>query len=263
MNNLQLKERRHRHKDPTDPEVMEREFWAFLDKEKAKSMFAILIYAYHKPHSYHLSNVQLGLGLDAACSTHNVRFHFWTIRLSSLHNLQPSSLCMTLKNLANCTLVFKEVWHKADLEPHAQTHYIKMMEMSRKSRRFNHHKLDTPVNIVILRLLDQLDVEHDDVKDLHKSMGKISPFFHKEFFDAPEGEKYKASLLFKQEERAKIMPDSRSHWSNKARPKEFWKEVDKGLKKMEYADDVENLPEEWDMAVRPIIARRKFPLSHI
>ncbi len=165
--------------------------------------------------------------------------------------------------MANSTPVFKEVWHKADLEPHAQTHYIEMMEMSRKSRRFNHQKFDTPVNIMILRLLDQLDVEDDDVKDLNKSIAKISPFFHKDFFDAPEGQSYKDSLLFKQEERAKIMPDSRSHWSNKTRPKEFWKEVDEGLKKMEYADDVENLPEEWDMAVRPIIARRKFLLSQI
>jgi len=65
MNKLQLKERRHRHKDPTDPEVMEREFWAFLEKEKAKSMFAILIYAYHK--TTFVSSIKCPIGTWTPC----------------------------------------------------------------------------------------------------------------------------------------------------------------------------------------------------
>ncbi len=75
MNNLQLKDRRIRQKDPTDPEVMEREFWAFLDKEKAKSMFTILISVHHKLHLYHLPTSSYDPDIRSLALS-NVQYHF-------------------------------------------------------------------------------------------------------------------------------------------------------------------------------------------
>lgn len=98
--------------------------------------------------------------------------------------------------------IFKEVWHKADLAPHAQTHYIEMMEMTRKCRKFNHFTFDCAPVILALNLIDDLDVKYEDKKDLHKTIAKLTPFFHKEFFDSKDGEAFKESLLFKQEEKS-------------------------------------------------------------
>ncbi len=128
--------------------------------------------------------------------------------------------------------------------------------MSKQSRIFNHRKATR--NILTLRLIDILDVDPSDTKDLHKAVAKISPFFHPEFFTWKDGKPFKDSLLFKQEERSKILPTIRKHTSNKMRPAEFFGELDEAMKDMSDEDDLEALPEKWDIAVRPIIARRKF-----
>ena len=159
----------------------------------------------------------------------------------------------------NASIVFKEVWHKADLEPQAQTRYIEMKEMARKSRKFNQRDFKNPACLLTFQLLQWLDAFEDDARDLHKAIGKLSPFFYPEFLDSEEGQAFKESLLFKQEERAKHLPDIRSSVGNAHRPKSFWKEWDEVKKNMK--GDLDETPAQWDVAVRPIIAHCKLILT--
>jgi hypothetical protein len=157
----------------------------------------------------------------------------------------------------NASVVFKEVWHKADLEPEAQTHYIEMKEMARKSRKFNQRDFENPTCLLTFSLIQWLDAFRDDARDLHKAVGMLCPFFYREFLDSKEGEGFKDSLLFRQEERAKHLPDIRSSVGNAHRPKSFWKEWDDVEKNMK---DLSDTPAQWDVAVRPIIAHCKLML---
>ncbi|CZR66639.1 uncharacterized protein PAC_16540 [Phialocephala subalpina] len=147
--------------------------------------------------------------------------------------------------------IFKEVWHKADLAPHAQTRYIEMVEMTRKCRRYNHFTFDCAPVIPALTLIDELNVGYEDKKDLHQAIAKLTPFSHKEFFASKYGDDFKDSLLFRQEERAKAARDTRSHYSVRMCPAEFFEKLDA---EFATADGIEDLPEECDLVVRPTMA---------
>lgn len=129
--------------------------------------------------------------------------------------------------------------------------------MARKSRKFNQRDLRNPVCLLSFQLLKWLDAFKDDARDLHKAIGKLSPFFYPEFLDSKEGEAFKDSLLFKQEERAKHLPHIRSSVGNAHRPKSFWKEWDEVKKNMKDMKDLDDTPAQWDVAVRTIIAHCK------
>lgn len=103
----------------------------------------------------------------------------------------------------------------------------------------------------------------DDVKDAEKATGKIYPFFNSEFLDTEVGNGFKESLIFKQEERAQNYPDIRTDKSTIRQPKEFYTELDKFRKKMRSTDDYAEFPLEWDMTIRPILAKRKSPHSGV
>jgi len=138
-----------------------------------------------------------------------------------------------------------------------------MMEMAKKSRRFNNQVFDCAPVILALQLLEDLNIGPEDARDTHKATAKIAPYFHSEFLASNDGEPFRNSLMFRQEERAKNYPDVRTHISNKMRLPEFFEEVDKEFSKMAHTDDLETLPEEWDLTVRPTIAHRKFfPTTH-
>lgn len=129
------------------------------------------------------------------------------------------------------------------------------MAMAKRSLRFNERNPEGFTSPVTLSLMKWLSATGDDVRDVRKAVAKVSPFFNREFLDSKDGEEFCASLLFKQEERAKQLPDIRSAFSNTSRKKEFWKgweQVKKDIK------DLDDIPEEWDVAIRPIIARRKY-----
>jgi hypothetical protein len=155
----------------------------------------------------------------------------------------------------NTSVVFKEVWHKADLEPEAQTHYIEMKEMARESFKFHHRSFKHPVFRLTISLVKWLDVAPgDDSKDLNKCISKLAPFFFPEFLETDVGERFKDSFLFRQEKRAKLIPDIRTSLSNVCRPADYWNDWDEVKKNMETLDDI---PAEWDIAIRPIIAKCK------
>ncbi|PVH81349.1 hypothetical protein DL98DRAFT_571218 [Cadophora sp. DSE1049] len=148
--------------------------------------------------------------------------------------------------------IFKQVWHQADTTPHAQAHYIEMLEMCRSSRKFNHRTFDCPATVLTFNLLADMNIDTGDSKDLHRAVAKMTPFFHKEFF-APDaiGEPFKDSLIFNQDARAKEYPETRSHRSNKMQPEAFWEEFDREMGEVE---GIWDLPPERDLAIRPIIA---------
>jgi hypothetical protein len=119
-----------------------------------------------------------------------------------------------------------------------------------------------------MQMADHFREERRIVDDCFKAYAAISLFFETDKFKAHRvGSMFKDSLLLNQEQRAKNVPDRRTHKSNKTMPTEFWKDWEKILKdnKRCPADAVEDIyPMEWRKAIRPIVIRRKsFPLLSI
>lgn len=73
-----------------------------------------------------------------------------------------------------------------------------------------------------------------------------------DFFESGDGLMLKNHLIVDQLERAKHLPDRRTSTSNKCMPKQFWNEWDRIRK------EAEVFPEDWDKAIRPILAHRQF-----
>lgn len=120
--------------------------------------------------------------------------------------------------------VFKEVWHKVDLDLHSQTRYIEMMNMARKSRKYHHRKFDCSPMILGFQLILDMDVKRVDKKNLRTSIAKLAPFFDADFLGSETGQPFKDSIIFNQVERAGQGRTGRSHHSNKYRPASFFKE---------------------------------------
>ncbi|KAA8568094.1 hypothetical protein EYC84_008502 [Monilinia fructicola] len=133
---------------------------------------------------------------------------------------------------------FKKAWHTADATPMDMSDFF--------------GKASTVLNF---QVMGWLDVTADDVKDAQKALGKVYPFFNPEFLETEEGKEFKDSLMFNQEERAKCYPDIRTDKSTVHHPKEFYADLDKCRKKMRFIDDYTSFPLEWDITIRPIIAK--------
>jgi hypothetical protein len=99
------------------------------------------------------------------------------------------------------------------------------------------------------------------VDDAFKAYAAIALFFDTDAFTAHEcGSMFKDSKLLHQEERAKDVPDRRTHMSNKTMPSEFWKDWDTLLKdnKRCNSDAVDDIfPMAWRKAIRPVVIRCK------
>lgn len=113
-----------------------------------------------------------------------------------------------------------------------------------------HHNLRLPV------FLDVHPEAHRHVlRDMKKALAMMALFFPFGFDSIVEG--YPGNLadhlIFNQGERAKTRLDRRSPQNNKLRGPEFFKEFEEEFKKND-----EWCPAEWDQAVRPIIAKRKY-----
>ncbi|KAI9649174.1 hypothetical protein NHQ30_001742 [Ciborinia camelliae] len=160
--------------------------------------------------------------------------------------------------LTQLYVAFKKAWHQADVTPHGQEQYLEMKKMAHKSWRYNHTRRDffrASSTVLNFQVMNWLNVTADDVKDAQKAMGKVYPFFNPEFLATEEGKEFKDSLMFNQEERAKHYPDIRTDKSTVHHTKEFYADLDKYRKKMKYTDDYTSFPLEWDMKIRPIIAK--------
>lgn len=127
------------------------------------------------------------------------------------------------------------------------------------SRKYNLRSQDTPTSILSVQLFDWLDAlgRHDSLA-VHRAIAKLSPFFFPDFFESKPGQQYKDSLLYNQEERAKHLPDIRTHTSNTYRATKFWGEWDEARKNMAHGGDLDAIPEYMDTAIRPIVAHCKW-----
>ncbi len=153
-------------------------------------------------------------------------------------------------------IVFKEAWHKADLEPHGQERYMYMLDLVRRVEAL----LSKRKGVAYIAALAFLDINPDThrrvIPDMHEAFTKMAFFFPSmtDYLSPGLQEEVKNSLMVNQAERAKTLPDRRRHNSNKTMPTEFWNEW-RAIKKKGNLDD--DFPDDWDKAIRPTIAQRE------
>ena len=90
------------------------------------------------------------------------------------------------------------------------------------------------------------------VPDMLQARGMMALFFPSSFFESDFGILHKDSLLVNQLERAKTLPNRRTHASNKFVDKKLFEEWEAHWRHSRCFDDY---PLEWDIANRPIIAK--------
>ncbi|KAH7067817.1 hypothetical protein FB567DRAFT_256347 [Paraphoma chrysanthemicola] len=158
--------------------------------------------------------------------------------------------------------VFKNSWHQADQEPGAMGRYAEMMFMISSMDAFlmGNGLNAGPFELCkFMQMASHFREERRVVDDAFKAYAAIALFFEsKAFLDHGIGKLFTDSQLLDQEERAKHVPDRRTHLSNKTMPDEFWKDWDKLLKDNDRSsgDPVEDIyPLELRKAIRPIVIR--------
>jgi hypothetical protein len=158
--------------------------------------------------------------------------------------------------------VFKKSWHDADLQPGAYKHYAQQQLMVMCMDSIVMSGLNPgPFELCkFMQMASHFREERRIVDDAFKAYAAIALFFDTDkFLASPISELFTDSKLLKQEERAKDVPDRRTHKSNKTMPPEFWKDWDKLLrdKKRTSSDAVDDIfPMEWRKAIRPVVIRR-------
>ncbi|KAF2197150.1 hypothetical protein GQ43DRAFT_484368 [Delitschia confertaspora ATCC 74209] len=160
--------------------------------------------------------------------------------------------------------IFKECFHKADMEPGAAA---KLFELQLMVVRMDFFLMDriTTGPFELLALMDPdaelITEERRIVTDAFMAHAAVSLFFDdaEAFLSSDYGRFFeKDSLLLNQTERAQQIPDRRTRKSNKTMPKELWAEWDKLLKDngREQGTNAHDIyPREWSVIVRPIIMR--------
>ncbi|KAL8672046.1 MAG: hypothetical protein Q9168_003473 [Polycauliona sp. 1 TL-2023] len=147
---------------------------------------------------------------------------------------------------------FKAGWHAADLAPGGPERWKETKTIVDQMKTFMAKSADCFKHYHIVRFLDVHPDKHRRVvKDALDARAMALLFFSPDFLASEHGSPHKDSLLFNQRERALNPPSRRPHTSDAKKPKSFWDEFDTHFK----SHHVNNYPAEWDIAVRPIIAR--------
>lgn len=160
--------------------------------------------------------------------------------------------------------VFKQSFHLGDAEPQALSRYVEHKFMVEAMDEFIMSRgIDTgPFELCkMMHMADLFCEERRIVDDAFRAYAAIAVFFEGDAFLASEhGEPWRDTKLLDQDERAKHIPDRRTHMSNKSLPREFWKEWDALLEKhkRKAGDVVHDIyPMEWRKALRPVIIKRE------
>lgn len=173
---------------------------------------------------------------------------------------------MQFQNLTNA--VFKQSFHLGDAEPNALSRYVEHKFMVDAMDEFimSHGVNPGPFELCkTMHMADLFREERRIVDDAFRAYASIAVFFESDTFLASEhGEPWRDSKLFDQEERARHVPDRRTHLSNKTMPKDFWNDWDELLKRNkrhsgDVCDDI--FPMEWRKATRSVIIKRECNLS--
>ncbi|OCK76507.1 hypothetical protein K432DRAFT_335574 [Lepidopterella palustris CBS 459.81] len=153
--------------------------------------------------------------------------------------------------------VFKDCWHKGDLEPGATEKYKELQKIVLQMDDYQMTKL-TMGPFEMLAFLGVMPRHRRVVPDAFHAYAGVALFFEAEgFLNSDNGQEFKQSLLLNQAERAKKLPNRRTHMSNKTLPEELWVPWDTLLRtnKRKHGQAVDDIyPFEWDKAIRPIIA---------
>ncbi len=175
--------------------------------------------------------------------------------------------------------MLKEGFHQADLEGEAQQRYDESMRLIVGLQKYQPGNTNDDWAWYCLELLDWLKLHAyydeyvsettqpwphryimQDIIQAFMTMALFSPELEvtgvvQDYLGTEEGSKFRESLLFDPLARSKQRPDSRTRTSSSERPASFWKEWHAILQSDGYWMD--SYPWEWNMAVRPILAKRK------
>ena len=147
---------------------------------------------------------------------------------------------------------FKRSWHQADLEQGAQERYREAALIVDQMSRFDEEQH----RFRYIRDLHFLGVhphKHRRIMpDMLQARGMMGLFFPSSFFESELGILHRDTLIVNQSERAKNVPNRRTHASNKTVDKKLFEEWDAHWKQSPGSHDY---PLEWDIANRPIIAK--------
>ncbi|KAL8979797.1 MAG: hypothetical protein Q9205_004956 [Flavoplaca limonia] len=147
---------------------------------------------------------------------------------------------------------FKAAFHAADLSPGGSERWQEAQTLIKQMMQFNTMSDDTFKHYHTLRFLDVHPDKHRRVtRDALEARATACLFFPSSFLSSQFGTPHKDSLLLNQPERALNPPPKRPHASDAKKPKNFWDEFDTHFK----THAIDDYPAEWDIAVRPIIAR--------
>ncbi|KAK3680976.1 hypothetical protein B0T22DRAFT_523758 [Podospora appendiculata] len=210
------------------------------------------------------------------------------LAFSSVRLKLTFSLSNTAKTLKNRNVldrdrgyVFKDTFHLGDLEPGGPGRYKESMDMVNSLQKYESPNPNAHGDWTwfCMELLDWLhlkifDDDYDDenpnspwphrfvLQDIVQAFMMMGLFFLnlretsiiREFLDSEAGKPFKDSRIFDPVSRSKSRPDVRTRASTKARPRKFWEKWDKEV----YTGDdlyINAVPKDWNMAIRPIIAK--------
>lgn len=158
--------------------------------------------------------------------------------------------------------VFKESWHRADLEPGAKQKWAEAADLVKKMGDC----FEGARSWSIFYPLEFLDLDAHQhrrvIADMRQAQAMMALFFEESpTVSANKVEKkLHEHIIVDQANRVKILPDRRRHESNKCMPKEFWAEWDALVKEGRLKD---TFPVEWDRMTRPMIAHCSHHLDSI
>ncbi|KAF2995552.1 hypothetical protein E8E13_003449 [Curvularia kusanoi] len=157
---------------------------------------------------------------------------------------------------------FKQSFHLGDTEPGTLKRYVEHRYMVDAMDAFiMEHKINTgPFELCqTMDMASLIREERRIVDDAFIAYASIALFFEGDAFLASDlGESWRDTKLLDQEERAKYVPDRRTHMSNKSMPQEFWKGWDDLLKenRRHEGDCVDDIyPMEWRKAIRSVVVK--------
>ncbi|KAL1606580.1 hypothetical protein SLS60_003985 [Paraconiothyrium brasiliense] len=157
--------------------------------------------------------------------------------------------------------VFKHSWHQGDLSHNAMRKEVHWRFMASVMDDIVMTSLNRgPFELCkFMNMASLFTQERRIVDDAFNAYAAVALFFDTEtFLNSEKGNMFKDSNLLDQAERAKHIPDRRTHKSNKTMPKSFWEEWDR-LRRDNNREVDDNtydiMPLEWRKAMRPVIIR--------
>ncbi|KAL6720831.1 hypothetical protein ACLMJK_002756 [Lecanora helva] len=149
--------------------------------------------------------------------------------------------------------VFKRSWYAADLSPGSQEKRHEADVILKQMIDYIDTRTDKFKYFHTLRFLDvHPDSNRRTARDAQDARAMAMLFFPSDFTSSEHGILHKDSLILNQAERTRNPPVRRPCTSNKFQPRSFWEEWDAWKSNHGRYDEY---PEEWDCAIRPIIAK--------